>query len=241
MRIPRIFTPQPLASGQQLELESQASHHLSKVLRMQVGAPLVLFNGEGGEYQASIVEINKKFVSVMLGQHNTDNRQSPLAVHMGIAMSKGDRMDWVMQKATELGVRSITPLVTERTELKLKGDRAEKKLSSWQKIIHSACEQCQLNIPPNLHTVASVNDWCSNIEADKKFVLHHRNQQGLNPAEQLSSVAILIGPEGGLSDMEIALANNNSFQSLALGPRVLRTETAPLAALTLLQSIWGDL
>ena len=241
MRIPRIFTEQDLASGQAVDLEAQASHHLSKVLRMQAGADLILFNGQGGEYEASITEISKKYITLSVGNHHPQNRQSPLAVYLGIAMSKGDRMDWVMQKATELGVRSITPLITERTELKLKGDRAEKKLNSWQKIIHSACEQCQLNIPPSLIPVTTFNDWASTIEADKKLVLHHRNNQSLKSAEQVRSAAILIGPEGGLSEAEILLAENSGFQSLALGPRVLRTETAPLVALSLLQSLWGDI
>ncbi|WP_019528852.1 16S rRNA (uracil(1498)-N(3))-methyltransferase [Dasania marina] len=241
MRIPRIFTLSNMASGQSVELEAQASHYLSKVLRMQTDAALILFNNQGGEFDANIVSIAKKSVSVVIGEHRSDNRQSPLSVHLGIAMSKGDRMDWVMQKATELGASEITPLYTDRTELKLKADRADKKHSHWHNIIISACEQCQRNLLPQLHQPSNLQDWLNSAQADKKLVLHHRNSQQLNPADSPSSAAILIGPEGGLSDSEIQLAEAQGFNALSLGPRVLRTETAPLVALTLLQSLWGDI
>ncbi|MCR8922150.1 16S rRNA (uracil(1498)-N(3))-methyltransferase [Dasania sp. GY-MA-18] len=241
MRVPRIFTQNTLVTGQTVELEAQASHHLSKVLRMQNDAALILFNNQGGEFDANIVSLSKKSVSVIIGEHRSDNRQSPLPVHLGIAMSKGDRMDWVMQKATELGATEITPLYTERTELKLKADRAEKKHSHWQNIIISACEQCQRNLLPQLHAPTPLLDWLNNSQAEKKLVLHHRNTKKLNPADSPNSAAILIGPEGGLSDHEIEQALAQGFNALSLGPRVLRTETAPLAALTLLQSLWGDI
>jgi 16S rRNA (uracil1498-N3)-methyltransferase len=241
MRTPRIFTQKTLSCGELVELEAQASHHLSKVLRMQAGAELILFNGQGGEFSATINTISKKSVTTVIGEQNPTNRQSSLAVHLGIAISKGDRMDWVMQKATELGAHSITPLYTERTELKLKGDREQKKFNHWQNIIISACEQCQLNIPPQLSSPTTLPNWLQSTQADKKFVLHHRNNQSLNPDDKVNSAAILIGPEGGLSESEIQLSEQHDFQSLRLGPRVLRTETAPLVALTLLHSIWGDI
>ena len=240
MRIPRIFTPQTLTSGQTLELEAQASHHLSKVLRSKEGAALIIFNNQGGEFSATISTITKKSVTLSIEEFNPEDRQSPLAVHLGIALSKGDRMDWVMQKATELGAHTITPLYTERTELKLKGDRESKKMNHWNNIIIGACEQSKRNLLPILQMPETAAQWLATIEAEKKYVLHHRTDQQLNPQEKITSVALIIGPEGGLSPAEITLAEYNNFNALSLGPRVLRTETAPLAALSLLQFIWGD-
>lgn len=241
MRIPRIYTEHELSQGQSVELESQASHHLSKVLRMSTGSMLTVFNNRGGEYAATIVEISKKTVTIHLISHQPEDRQSPLKIHLGIALSKGDRLDWVMQKATELGVDEITPLITERTELKLKADREAKKMGHWQSIIIAACEQSLRNRLPQLNTPRTLQSWLQNTLADKKLVLHHRTEQQLNSAESVTSVALLIGPEGGLSPREIELAQQHDFSALSLGPRVLRTETAPLSALTLMQYTWGDM
>lgn len=240
MRIPRIFTPQPLTSGQMIELEETSSHHLNKVLRMQPGRELILFNGEGGEFAASIVNINKKFVSVMPGDFDVSNRQSPLRLELAIAVSRGERMDWVLQKATELGVTSVTPLFTERTEVKLTGERLDKKLNHWHQILISACEQCQRNILPTLNSPETLENWLPQVDANAKFVLHHRDSRGFPSEKTFASVALLIGPEGGLSEAEIALAVANEFLPLTLGPRVLRTETAPVAAISLVQYLWGD-
>ena len=150
-------------------------------------------------------------------------------------------MDWVVQKATELGVTHITPLLTERTEVKLKAERAEKKLCHWQQIAVSACEQSGRNRVPHVAALTPLNNWLSATEANRKLVLHHRAIKGADPDSTPCSAALLIGPEGGLSDEEIQEAEGEGYQSLQLGPRVLRTETAPLAAITLLQSRWGDM
>ena len=241
MRVPRLFTSHSLACGQFLELEEAASHYLGKVLRMQPGRELVLFNGQGGEYQAQITGISKKQVTVAVGEFSADDRQSPLQLELAIGVSRGERMDWVLQKATELGVTHITPLLTERTEVKLAGDRQDKKLQHWQQILVSACEQCQRNILPLLSEPRSLNDWLASVSAQHKFVLHHRDSRGLSDDENVSSVALLIGPEGGLSDQEIEQARAKEFAPLTLGPRVLRTETAPIAAISLVQYRWGDL
>lgn len=240
MRIPRIFTSKLLANGEIIELEEPSSHHLSKVLRMQPGRNLILFNGLGGEFAASIVSINKKTVSVAIGDFEPCNRQSPLKLELAIAVSRGERMDWVLQKATELGVTCITPLFTERTEVKLDGERLDKKLHHWQQILISACEQCQRNIIPVLNEPMEVADWLPQVEAELKFVLHHRDNYGFPAEQSATSVALLIGPEGGLSDEEIAWAVAKNFSPLTLGPRVLRTETAPIAAISLVQYLWGD-
>jgi 16S rRNA (uracil1498-N3)-methyltransferase len=240
MRVPRVYTPQALAQGLQIELAEPQSHYLSKVLRMDTGRELILFNGLGGEYQASISAIHKKFIEVTLGEFSPENKQSPLELELAIGVSRGDRMDWVLQKATELGVTKITPLLTERTEVKLKGERADKKMEHWQQIIISACEQCQRNLVPVLTEPCNFADWVTQCDAKLKFVLHHRDNQGLPAQQQTNQVALLIGPEGGLTDEEIALAQTQHFTALTLGPRVLRTETAPIAAISLVQYLWGD-
>lgn len=244
MRIPRIYTQQNLTPNTTVSLEPQASHHLSKVLRMQVDQQLLLFNGNGNEYPALIQSISKKSIGVSITscvEQEKCAKESPLAIHLGISISKGDRMDWVIQKTTELGVTEITPLFAERSTVKLKAERLDKKTQHWQHIAISACEQCGRTRVPLINHAENISTWINAVEAEKKWVLHHRNNERLDPQQSLSSASLLIGPEGGLSDIEIKLAEENGFSSLSLGPRVLRTETAPLVALTLLQSIWGDI
>jgi len=241
MRIPRIYSQQPLALGQGFRLEEKPSHHLSKVLRLVAGDELDLFDGRGGQYRARIEGVGKKWVDVLTTQFDAIDRESPLHIHLGIAISKGDRMDQVMQKATELGVTTITPLYAARSQLRLKGERAEKKVDYWRQITVAACEQCQRNTLPQVQTIAMVADWVARCEAQQKFVLHHRSDGNFDPQQEVDSVALLIGPEGGLDTAEIAVAEDGGFRALTLGPRVLRTETAPLAAISLLQYVWGDL
>lgn len=241
MRIPRIFTGQVLQAESTFDLEPGPSQHLARALRMQEGDSLILFDGRGGEYPAVLTCVGKKRVSVNTGTHNEKEVESPLALHLGIAVSRGERMEWVVQKATELGVTTITPLFTERTEVKLRGERAEKKIRQWQQIAISACEQSGRNRIPQLAPLTLLESWLGATEAERKLVLHHRAINEVHSDAIPASVALLIGPEGGLSEREIQLAEAAGYQSLQLGPRVLRTETAPLAAVTLLQSRWGDI
>lgn len=241
MRIPRIFTGQTLITGELIQLEEAASHHLGKVLRMQAGRELMLFNGTGGEFAGVIQEVTKKYVAVSIAEHLADNRESPLQLELAIGISRGERFEWVLQKATELGVTKITPLITERTEVKTGGDRQEKMLDRWQHIIISACEQCQRNLLPELSAPVTISDWLNTVNADLRFVLHHRDSKTLPAEQKPQSVSLLIGPEGGLSESEIAQAQAKEFTALTLGPRVLRTETAPVAAIGLVQYLWGDL
>lgn len=242
MRIPRLYTAQALDSGTPLSLEPEPSHHLTRALRMGQGDALVLFNGTGGEYPATITGMGKKQVEVLTGELREGDNESPLHIHLGIALSRGDRMDWVMQKSTELGVAAITPLFTEHTGVKLAGERAEKKIRHWRQVVISACEQCGRNRLPAVHAPQQIDDWLTSTVADRKLVLHHRaenfpDQEDPGP----ESIALLVGPEGGLSDQEIGSAESAGFSSLRLGPRVLRTETAPLSALAVLQARWGDM
>lgn len=241
MRIPRIYTSQILYENAELELEERAAHYLLKVLRMDTGRELVLFNGQGGEFPSLIVDKSKSRAAVKTGIRQDIDRQSPLDTELGIGISRGERMDWVLQKATELGVTAITPVFSERTEVKLTSERLDKRLQHWQNILISACEQCQRNILPVLHAPRQVGEFLASNTAEQRFVLHHRADAQLRGIPQPSSVSLLIGPEGGLSEDEIALASQYNFSALKLGERVLRTETAPIAALAVIQHLWGDL
>ena len=241
MRAPRIYTGQKLHPNASFELESGPAAHVARALRMRPGDTIRLFNGEGGEYTGSILAVGKKTVQVTLSDHLALEVESPLPLELGIAISRGDRMDLIIQKATELGVTRIAPLTTERTEVRLKGDRVLKKQRHWQQIIISACEQCGRNRLPELHAPTGIDDWLGSVAADRKFVLHHRAGSAENSGQSPASVAILVGPEGGLTGGEIEAASRFGFASLTLGPRVLRTETAPLAAIAILQAKWGDM
>ncbi|UTW44569.1 16S rRNA (uracil(1498)-N(3))-methyltransferase [bacterium SCSIO 12696] len=241
MRISRIYIDQPLSAGEEVLLNPEAARHLVTVLRAKVGAELVLFNGRGGEYRATLTEAASKKTVVRVESFDDVDRCSPLPIHLGIGLSRGDRFDWVIQKSTELGISEITPLYTERCEVKLKGDRTEKKLRHWQQVAISACEQCQQNRVPVIHPPITLQRWLADTEATQKFVLHHRSEKALRDySDTPRSVALAIGPEGGLSEFEIQTCHDSGFQNLTLGPRVLRTETAPLAAISLLQFQWGD-
>ena len=240
MRITRIHTTQPLQDNSTIVLEPDASRHLARVLRAAAGDAVILFDGSGGEYPATITAIDKHSVTVVTGSHLPREAESPLSIHLGIAVSRGERMDWVMQKATELGVTAVTPLVTERTGVKLNQERAEKKIHHWQQIAISACEQCGRNRPPVVHPMIALENWLATTDTQARFVLHHRAET-IAVGSAPDSVALLIGPEGGLSDREITLAEKAGYVSLLLGPRILRTESAPLAAIAILQGWWGDM
>ncbi len=241
MSLPRIFTNRDLTEGLQLQLEEGPSRHLAGALSLQAEAEITLFNGEGGEYRSRIASVDRKHVSVEVLEYSGLERESPLRIELGIAISRGERMDWVVQKATELGVAVISPLSSERSEVKLEGERAEKKYRHWQNIAISACEQCGRNRLPGINSMQSLASWTGQVTATHKLVLHHRSSAGPGLPDTPGSIALLIGPEGGLSAAEIELAEQQGFSPLTLGPRVLRTETAPLAALAILQHCYGDL
>lgn len=244
MRVPRIYTEQALSEHSNIELEEGPSHHILKVLRMQVGRELILFNGDGFEFLANIQATSKKHATIQTGSHTVRTNESPLHTHLAIGVSRGERFDWVLQKATELGVNEITPIFSARCEVKLKGERLDKRVQSWTKILISACEQCERNTLPTLNAPETLEEFSSSATADLKLVLHHRDATSLGKLHEKSpsaqSCCFLIGPEGGLSEQEIKHAQNQHFKALTLGPRVLRTETAPIAALSAFQLLWGD-
>lgn len=243
MKNPRIYQPQPLAIQKTISLDENGSRHIGKVLRMQAGDALRIFNGEGGEYQAVITESGKKQVSVKLTEFNNDNKCSPLNIHLAQVISRGDRMDYAIQKAVELGVSSITPLTSSRCEVKLNPQRMKKRLLQWQQQIISACEQCGLNSVPTINAISSLQDFCNDATEEKTILLHPGEESAKHYLSQTTptSVCILVGPEGGFDDNEILFAKEAGFDCLTIGPRVFRTETAPVAMLTLLQHYWGDL
>ena len=241
MRVPRIYTAASIEANGDIELEPGPSRHLSRVLRMKIGDSVVLFNGSGGQYPARITAIDRKSVRASVGDFEPVELESALCLQLGIAISRGERMDWVVQKATELGVSSIAPLLSERTEVRLDPDRAEKKLRHWQQIAISACEQCGRDRPPRLLPFTGLEQWLDKVDAQVRLVLHPRAGNSAPELSPPASVALLVGPEGGFSEEEIVKAEQAGFRSLQLGPRVLRTETAPLAAIAILQARWGDM
>lgn len=239
MRLSRIYTAQNLDTNF-VDLEPEPSRHLARALRLREGDALVLFNGMGGEYSATITSIGKKIVRVSIDTHHDTGRESTLSIHLGIAVSRGERFDWVIQKATELGVNSIHPLFTEHTGVKLAGERAEKKRRHWQQIAISACEQCGRNTLPNIEAPKPLANWLQDTSSELKLVMHTSVEATLPQAKALESIDLLIGPEGGFSSTEITAAEAAGFHAMQLGPRILRTETAPIAALAVLQARWGD-
>ncbi|OMH39561.1 16S rRNA (uracil(1498)-N(3))-methyltransferase [Motiliproteus sp. MSK22-1] len=241
MRIPRVYDNQPLKEGTEICLGDFAAQHLGRVLRMQIGDSLILFNGQGGEYTAVITSVTKKQLSVRVGQFQNAVADSALMIHLGQGLSRGERMDYAVQKATELGVQQLTPLFTERSEVRLKADRLHKRTQHWQQVAVSASEQSLRCTVPEIQSAEPLKDWISQVPGDLKLVLDPRSPHPLSSFEAPESVALLIGPEGGLSDDEVKLARGQGFLPISLGPRILRTETAPVVALSLLQYLWGDI
>lgn len=237
--MPRFYCPLPLAAGAQVMLPPQAARHV-QVLRLQPGGVITLFNGEGGEWTASVTRMGRSDVDVEIGAHTAVEREAARAVHLVVGMPANERMDWLVEKATELGVASIQPLMTAHSVLRLKGERAEKKQAHWQAIAVSACEQCGGNRVPLIHPVRELADWLGQpdraIEATRLILSLGEGTQPL--AQALSSgtatttpVVFLSGPEGGLSPAEDAQARTAGWQPVTLGGRILRAETAALAAL----------
>lgn len=242
MRIPRIFQPFPLSQSSVLELDEDGFAHVGRVLRMTEGQQLCLFNGDGKDYLAEIITAGKKSMSVRITSVADNHSESPLNLHLGQVISRGDRMDFTLQKSVELGVNTITPLFSERCGVKLAGERLDKKVAQWQKIVISACEQCGRATVPEVRPVMELSDWCAEQTSALKLNLHPRASHGIQGlAADTARIRLLIGPEGGLSAEEIAMTEQHQFTEVLLGPRVLRTETAALTAITALQMKFGDL
>ena len=231
--MPRFYCPAPLATGLALSLPAGAARHV-QVLRLQPGDAITLFNGEGGEFDAHITRMGRSDVDVSLGAHHPVEREAARAVHLLAGITANERMDWLVEKATELGVASITPLVAERSVLKLKAERAEKKLAHWQGVAVAAAEQCGRNRVPTVHPAVTLAEWVKKAPSGVRWVLTlSAHSQALSAMAGAAPVTVLSGPEGGLSPSEEALALSAGFTPITLGARVLRAETAPLAVLAL--------
>ena len=241
MRVSRLFVDQPLTPGACIELSEASSHYLSRVLRLQRGATLIAFNGKGCSYQAQINEVSKKSVLIGIEDQLETSPQQALQVHLGIGLSKGDRFDSVIQKATELGVGQITPLFSERCEVRLNDERLTKKQLHWQQIAVSACEQSGQNWLPAVNAAMPLGNWIDERQETVRLALHPDSQNRFQAKQKPTTLALLVGPEGGFSETEMEQATSRGFTSWQLGPRILRTETAPLAALSIIQFLWGDL
>ncbi|MCC8378839.1 16S rRNA (uracil(1498)-N(3))-methyltransferase [Xenorhabdus sp. PB30.3] len=242
MRIPRIYHPDPLTVGAEISLSDDAANHVGRVLRMSNGQRLQLFDGSNQVFNAEITEASKKTVKVYIHTGELADHESPLDLHLGQVMSRGEKMEFTIQKSVELGVNTITPLLSERCGVKLDAERLEKKLQQWKKIAISACEQCGRNQIPEIRPVMSLEAWCAETDNSLKLNLHPRASQSINTLPlPVEKVRLLIGPEGGLSAEEIEMTANHQFTDILLGPRVLRTETTALTAITALQVRFGDL
>lgn len=246
MRVPRLFLARPLAVGARVTLEEAASNHLLRVLRLKPGAPLRLFNGAGGEYEATLDAVERGTAIVTLGAFVDVSRESSLAITLAQGISRGERMDYTLQKSVELGVARILPLETEFGQVRLEGERRERRYRHWEGVIAGASEQSGRTRPPELLPITTLDRWLAAAPASGEGL-----RLALDPAAETTlgglqlppagGVTLLIGPEGGLSDREIGQARRTGFIGLRLGPRILRTETAGIAALAALQVLRGDL
>lgn len=238
--MPRFFCPQPLAIGQIVALPEAVAHHV-QVLRMAQGDLITLFNGEGGEYTASLSEIARRSASAEIKAHTAREIELPFAVTLAQALPEGSKMDWIIEKAIELGVSGFQPLAAQRCVVRLSAERAEKKLEHWRGIIVSASEQCGRNRLAQLAPPQEYKNWITQQDLHRRIILTPRAEQSLadwarhHPAQ---AVTLVVGPEGGLSEQEEDLALRHGALPLAMGPRILRTETAALAAVSTLQALW---
>ena len=243
MRVPRIYTDQPLRSGREVLLPEQAGEHVARVLRLERGHPLILFNGDGCEYDANLATLAKRAVTAEVTAAREVDREAPLQLTLAQGIARGEKMDWILQKATELGVACIVPIVTERTEVKLDEERAERRLAHWHSVIAGACEQSGRNRLPVIEPPQRLDRWLGALDsAALRLALVPGGESTLRQLPQMNNGAILVvGPEGGLSDNDATMLTHAGFRGLRLGPRILRTETAGVAALAALQALFGDL
>lgn len=251
--IPRFYCPDmplPLATGHIVSLPDAAAHHAMKVLRLRCDDELVLFDGSGGEYAARVVDAGRQF-RVMLNEWREPQREAPLSLTLVQGLPSGDKMDWVVQKAVELGAAAIQPVQVKRSVVRLAGERAEKRAAHWQQVAVAACEQSGRNRIPEVHAILDLPHYLARLieagrasdatESAPRLLLSPHHGVRLNALPRPSgSVTLLIGPEGGLEEGEESMARAAGFQAVSLGPRVLRTETAGLAAIAAVMTLWGD-
>jgi 16S rRNA (uracil1498-N3)-methyltransferase len=239
--MPRFFCPQPLAIGQIITLPEPVAHHI-QVLRLAPGELITVFNGEGGEYSASLTQIERRSVSAEIKAHQPREVELPFAITLAQALPEGSKMDWIIEKAIELGVTGFQPLAAQRCVVRLSAERAEKKMGHWQGIIESASEQCGRNRLARLAPLQDYKQWITQQDMHRRIILTPRAEQSLVDwarHQGPQAVTLVIGPEGGLSEQEEEAALRHGALPLAMGPRILRTETAALAAVSVLSAAWG--
>lgn len=241
MREPRLHVESPLAAHTELTLCDAPAHYARNVLRLDEGARLRVFDGQGGEFIATLTRIERRALHIVVGQRIDSGTDSPLTVHLGVGLARGERMDWTIQKCTELGVATITPLLLARCTAKLGHERSGNRLRHWRQVAISACEQSGRNRLPSIGEPVVLDHWLDAHRELPGLVLHTIDASVLSPGAAPSAIRVLIGPEGGLEQHEFERARAAGFTPWSLGPRVLRTETAPVAALAILQYLWGDL
>ena len=235
----RIYLPQPLASGSTLALPDTAFRHLVQVLRMEAGEHLTVFNGEGGEYGATLSTVSRKGAMLLIGAHDPVTREAPLAITIAQCVSKGDRMDYALQKSTELGAAAFVPVLSSRGVVKMDGDRWEKKVEHWQGVAVGAAEQSgRTRVPPVALPIGFDKFVVAPCEG-LKLILAPGGSVALAALPSTQSITALIGPEGGFSELELDIADRHGWQRVGLGPRILRTETAPVALLAGLMTLHG--
>ncbi|UCV03158.1 16S rRNA (uracil(1498)-N(3))-methyltransferase [Dechloromonas denitrificans] len=241
MNMPRFYCREALSPGAHVELPEPVARHAVRVLRLPPGAPMVLFDGRGGEYPAHIERIERDRVLAELGAWRDVERESPLAITLVQALQAGEKMDYTIQKAVELGVRHIVPVESRRSVMRLAGERAGKRVAHWQGVVASACEQCGRNQVPLVAPLEKLENWLARpAPAGLRLMLAPDAEQALVALPPATEIQLLIGSEGGLDPQEMIAARQAGFQAVRLGPRVLRTETAGLAALAAMQALWGD-
>jgi len=243
--IPRFHCPFPLAPGAQVDLPETAAHHALRVLRLKEGAPLILFDGRGGAWQAQIVGAGgtASKVRVSLQTYDPDDRESSLHITLAQALPSGDKMDWVVEKSVELGVTALQPVAAKRCVVKLSAERMARRVTHWNHIASAACEQCQRNRVPPVAPVLDLPQYLANVKGQNALRLLLTPEAGLALRElpqPSGPVIVMVGPEGGWEDNEVQAAQLAGFQPVRLGPRVLRTETAGAAMLAAMQAMWGD-
>lgn len=240
MRVSRLYTPEPLNVGRKIELDDENAHYVRTVLRLKSDHEIVLFNGRGGEYSATVVEVSRKSVVLQINVWIERSVESPLDVILGLGISRGDRMDLSVQKAVELGVKKITPILTDRCVVQFKEDRKSQRLQHWEKIVQHAAEQSGRTLLPPLTDVTLLAEWVD-AQAGLKLFLDPYADTTLNKlTPETGIVTLLTGPEGGFAEHERDIARAAGFIPVKLGQRILRTETASLAALAAVQMLWGD-
>ncbi|MDT9587153.1 MAG: 16S rRNA (uracil(1498)-N(3))-methyltransferase [Candidatus Arsenophonus melophagi] len=242
MRIPRIYHSELLETGKTIQLRNNSAHHISRVLRMSVGQYIELFNGSNAIFFARILEIDRKSVLVQIELSTIKNKESHLDLHLGQVISHEGKMEFTIQKSVELGVNIITPLLSERCNIKLDQRRLSKKQQQWQNIAIAACEQCGRNKIPLIRSIIPLETWCKEQDDGLKINFHPKAKLSINTLPtSVHKIRLLVGPKGGLSPDESIITANYQFTNILLGPRILRTETTALTAITALQVRFGDL